>query len=120
MPGTCSVLEEGLEDTLTFYSYPRNHWRHIRFNNPLERLFREVLRRTRVVGAFPDLISCIMIASDRLKWTKEIGWEKKRNIYIDLLLEELIRRLKEVKTTGSRSSVRGRQGRKWVYALWLY
>ena len=76
LPEACSVLEEGLEDTLTFCSYPRSHWRHIRSNNPLERLFREVRRRIRVVGTFPDLISCIMLASDRLKWTKEIGWER--------------------------------------------
>lgn len=61
------MLSCGLEDTLTFYSYPRKHWRHIRSNNPLERLFREVRRRSRVVGVFPDLTSCLMLAAARLK-----------------------------------------------------
>ncbi len=97
LPEACSVLEEGLEETLTFYSYPRKHWRHIRSNNPLERLFREVRRRSRVVGAFPDLTSCLMLATARLRWTEEKRWQKKRYMDIDLLLEDLIQRSKEVK-----------------------
>jgi len=105
LPEACSVLEEGLEDTLTFYSYPRSHWRHIRSNNPTERLFREVRRRTRVVGAFPDLTSCLMLACARLKWTEEKRWEKKRYMDIDLLLEDLIQKSKEVKATKLRSSI---------------
>jgi transposase-like protein len=101
LPEACSVLEEGLEDTLTFYSYPRAHLRHIRSNNPLERLFREVRRRTRVVGVFPDLTSCLMLAAARLKWTEERRREKKRYMDIDLLLEELIQRAQKVKTAGA-------------------
>lgn len=99
------MLEEGLEETLTFYSYPRRHWRHIRSNNPLERLFREVRRRCRVVGAFPDLNSCLMLASARLKWTEERRWEKKRYMDIDLLLEDLVQKAKEVKSTKPSPSV---------------
>ena len=34
--------------------FPPEHWRQIRTNNPLERIMREIRRRTRVVGAFPD------------------------------------------------------------------
>lgn len=101
LPEACSVLSCGLEDTLTFYSYPRKHWRHIRSNNPLERLFREVRRRTRVVGVFPDLTSCLMLAAARLKWTEERRWEKKRYMDIDLLLEELVQKSQEVKTNGA-------------------
>ncbi len=77
----------------------RKHWRHIRSNNPLERLFREVRRRTRVVGAFPDLNSCLMLAAARLKWTEEKRREKKRYMDIDLLLEDLICKAKEVNST---------------------
>lgn len=101
LPEACSVLSEGPKDTLTFYSYPRAHWRHIRSNNPLERLFREVRRRTRAPGVFPDLTSCLMLAAARLKWTEERRWEKKRYMDIDILLEELIQRAQEVKTTGA-------------------
>jgi putative transposase len=42
------------QETLTYFAYPSNHWRQIKTNNPLERLIREIRRRTRVVGAFPD------------------------------------------------------------------
>jgi hypothetical protein len=41
------------EETLSYYSFPEEHWRRIRTNNPLERVLREIRRRTRVVGAFP-------------------------------------------------------------------
>ena len=42
------------EETLTYFLFPCNHWRQIKTNNPLERIIREIRRRTRVVGAFPD------------------------------------------------------------------
>lgn len=103
LPEACSVLEEGLEETLTFYSYPRKHRRHIRSNNPLERLFREVRRRCQVVGVFPDVQSCLMLAAARLKWTEERLWGKKRYMDIDLLLEDLIQKAKEVKATKAKS-----------------
>jgi transposase-like protein len=48
------MVEDGLEETLCYMRFPREHWRCLRTNNPLERLNREVRRRTRVVGAFPD------------------------------------------------------------------
>ena len=47
-------VEEGAGETLAYMAYPREHWTRIRTNNPLERIMREVRRRTRVVGAFPD------------------------------------------------------------------
>ena len=47
-------LEETVDETLVYYAFPDEHWRRIRTNNPLERIMREIRRRTRVVGAFPD------------------------------------------------------------------
>jgi hypothetical protein len=49
MPGWQAV-----EETLAYYAFPEEHWRRIRTNDPLERILREIRRRTRVVGAFPD------------------------------------------------------------------
>ena len=46
-------------ETLTYYAFPDIHWQKIRTNNPLERIMREIRRRTRVVGAFPDGQSCL-------------------------------------------------------------
>src|SRR5256885_5047348 len=48
------LVEAAVEETLTYYAFPQEHWRRIRTNNPLERILREIRRRTRVVGAFPD------------------------------------------------------------------
>jgi hypothetical protein len=47
-------VERSIEETLGYYAFPEEHWRRIRTNNPLERILREIRRRTRVVGAFPD------------------------------------------------------------------
>ena len=57
--GDC-VLEE---DLLAFYSFPPDHWRKLRSTNPLERLNREIGRRTDVVGIFPDDASLIRLAT---------------------------------------------------------
>jgi putative transposase len=48
------LVERGIDETLAYYEFPEAHWRRIRTNNPLERILREIRRRTRVVGAFPD------------------------------------------------------------------
>jgi len=51
----------------SYYEYPREHWRRIRTNNPLERIIREIRRRTRVVGTFPDGNSELMLVAARLR-----------------------------------------------------
>lgn len=46
-------IEDGIEETLTYADFPSEHWTRIRTNNVIERLNREIRRRTRVVGTFP-------------------------------------------------------------------
>jgi putative transposase len=53
------LVETTAHETLAYYTFPSEHWRRIRTNNPLERLMKEIRRRTRVVGAFPDGQSCL-------------------------------------------------------------
>ena len=43
------LLESGVDETLSYYNFPAEHWRSIRTNNPMERINREIRRRTRVV-----------------------------------------------------------------------
>ena len=54
LANAAKTLQDGVDQTLTYYHFPREHRRRIRTNNALERIIREIRRRTRVVGAFPD------------------------------------------------------------------
>jgi transposase-like protein len=72
-PTACETLCRDLEDCLTFYRFPEAHWKRIRTSNVIERAFKEVRRRTRVVGRFPTEKSALMliwasIEQDRLNW----------------------------------------------------
>ncbi len=72
----------GIEETLAYMKFPREHWRCIRTNNPLERVLREIRRRTRVVGAFPDGHSALMLAAARLRHVAGTKWGQRR--YLDM------------------------------------
>ena len=61
------LVESGIEETFAYYRFPEEHWRRIRTNNPLERILREIRRRTRVVGSFPDGQSALNLAAARLR-----------------------------------------------------
>jgi putative transposase len=80
------LVEQKVIETLTYYSFPSNHWRQIRTNNPLERIIREIRRRTRVVGAFPDGHSALMLAAARLRHIASTKWGKRRYMLMDALL----------------------------------
>jgi transposase-like protein len=67
LPKAAALVREGVGETLAYTAFPREHWRGLRTNNPLERLNREVRRRTRVVGAFPDGRSALMLVAARLR-----------------------------------------------------
>ena len=68
----------GIEETLTYYAFPSEHWLKIRTNNMLERLNREIRRRTRVVGTFPDGESALMLVCARLRHVAGTQWGVKR------------------------------------------
>ena len=74
-----------MPETLTYYAFPEEHWRRIRTNNPLERIMREIRRRTRVVGAFPDGQSALNLAAARLRHIAGTEWSAKRYLSMDLL-----------------------------------
>lgn len=81
------VVRAGYAETLTYTGFPREHRARIRADNAIERLNREVRRRTRVVGTFPDGKSALMLVTARLKYVAESEWGSKR--YLDVtLLEE--------------------------------
>ncbi len=79
------VAKHGHE-TLTYFSFPSNHWRQIKTNNPLERIIREIRRRTRIVGAFPDRHSALMLVAARLRHIASTRWGKRRYLAMETLL----------------------------------
>ena len=80
-------VAESIDETLTYYEFPSAHWRRIRTNNPLERILREVRRRTRVVGAFPDGNSALMLVAARLRHIAGTRWGTRRYLNMKLLAE---------------------------------
>ena len=82
------VVREGYLETLTYTDFPMQHWTRIRTNNAIERLNREIRRRTRVVGTFPDGHSALMLVTARLKYIAECEWGKRRYLDVSLLHDE--------------------------------
>jgi len=78
-------VRDGMHETLSYYEFPAEHWRHIKTNNPLERILREVRRRTRVVGAFPDGQSALMLVGARLRHVAGTKWGTKKYLDVELL-----------------------------------
>jgi transposase-like protein len=80
-------VKQSIDETLTYYHFPSAHWLRIRTNNPLERILREVRRRTRVVGAFPDGNSALMLVAARLRHIAGTRWGTRRYLNMRLLSE---------------------------------
>ena len=88
LSAAAQTLEVGYQETLSYYDFPAEHHRSLRTNNPLERINREIRRRTRVVGAFPDGKAALMLVAGRLRYITSTKWGTHR--YLDM------NRLKEV------------------------
>ena len=81
------VVREGCAETLTYTAFPMSRWVRIRTNNAIERLNREIRRRTRVVGTFPDGKSALMLVTARLKYIAESEWGSRRYLDVSMLKE---------------------------------
>lgn len=80
-------IEDGIEETLTYMNFPSQHWLKIRTNNVIERMNREIRRRTRVVGTFPDGKSALMLVCARLRYVSGKEWGTKRYLCMKHLTE---------------------------------
>lgn len=87
-------IENAIEETLTYMNFPFEHWTRIRTNNVIERLNREIRRRTRVVGTFPDGNSALMLVCARLRHVAGTQWGSKK--YMNM---------KHLETTGLESDL---------------
>jgi putative transposase len=86
-PKAVAIFEAGIADALTYLSFPGSHHPRIRTTNMLERLFKEVKRRTRVVGVFPNETSASTLATEiALRSSEE--WALRRYLTLDTLEAE--------------------------------
>ena len=81
------MVRAGADETLAYMTFPREHWVRLRTNNMLERIMREIRRRTRVVGAFPDGHSALMLVAARLRHIAGTKWGTKRYLDMERLRE---------------------------------
>jgi transposase-like protein len=81
------IVRAGADETLSYMAFPREHWTRLRTNNLLERIMREIRRRTRVVGAFPDGHSALMLVAARLRHIAGTKWGARRYLDMERLRE---------------------------------
>lgn len=72
------LLEEHGHETLTYYGYPDSHWLKLRTKIRFKQSMREIRRRTRAVGAFPDGKSCLNVATARLSHIAGTQWSARK------------------------------------------
>jgi len=94
-PKLTDWVEENIGSTLSFYRLPRQHHKHLKSSNMLERLNEEVRRRTYVVRIFPNAASCLRLVRALCAETHEAWIEDKRYINMELLREERKEQLRQ-------------------------
>jgi transposase-like protein len=87
LPEAMACLAAGFSDATTFYRFPKAHWRRIRTTNSLERLHREIKRRTKAVGAFPDRASALRLITAVAIHATAI-WGDRRYLDVSLLKKQ--------------------------------
>ena len=84
LKAAANCLREGVGETTTYLlpEFPANHGIKLRTNNMIERLNKEIRRRTRVVGGFPDSNSALMLVCARIRYVTSRSWSDRR--YMDM------------------------------------
>jgi putative transposase len=78
-PSAVPVMEAARDDELAFLNFPQEHWRKVWSTNPLERLNKEIKRRTNVVGIFPNDAAIVrLVGSQLLEQQEEWQLERRR------------------------------------------
>ena len=87
LKAAAELVEQSIHETLAYYAYPPQHWLKIKTNNPMERLLKEARRRTKVVGAYPDGNSALMLVAARLRHVSSTHWGTRKYMNMKLLNE---------------------------------
>ncbi len=91
-----AILEDGAAEAFAYYGFPSQHWRKIATTNPVEHLNRDIRRRTRVVGIFPNIESALRIITIRLIEETEDWSTERRYMDADLLASLVVPALNSV------------------------
>ena len=86
-PKLCGWVEENIEETFTFYRWPKAHHKHLKSTNMLERLNQELKRRTHVVRIFPNTASCLRLVRALAVEVHEDWIEQHRYLNMELFKE---------------------------------
>lgn len=100
MRNAADTLGNGIQEALAYTKYPHEHWLKIRSNNGIERINREIRRRTNAVGSFPDGNSALMLVCARLRFISASEWGVKTYLNMERLYD-LERDLKAEKESSS-------------------
>ena len=85
LKNAANTLTAGIHEALTYTDFPREHWTRIRSNNGIERINREIRRRTNAVGCFPDGNSALMLVCARLRHVSSSDWGVKKYLSMEHL-----------------------------------
>jgi transposase-like protein len=88
-PKVAGLIEDAAENLLGFYDFPREHWPKLRSTNPLERVNKEIGRRSDVVGIYPNNMALIRLAGMLLieqtdEWLVQRGYLSDHSIRLVL------------------------------------
>ena len=92
----CDWVEENIEETFTFYSFPVRHHKHLKSTNVLERLMEEIKRRTHVVRIFPNSDSCLRLIRALAVEMHENWIEAVRYLNMEYLIEHKKEALRKI------------------------
>jgi len=87
-PKLCDWVEENIEETFSFYRLPRQHHKHLKSTNCLERLNQEIKRRTWILRIFPNTASCLRLVralaveihEEWIEGTRDLNMERSRGL----------------------------------------
>ena len=78
LDAAAELVEAGVNDTFSYYAFPKAHWRQIRSASPIERVITEIDRRYKAVGSLPDVNAALLLAAARMRRISSTQWSSKR------------------------------------------